>query len=311
MPNLHGGSREQSLLPPSPQKEVKIMNMKNLLAACLFCGIALTLSAQQSVPPPPQPANDAPANAEVLKMLRKGVQERLMLHVIAATPGKFDASVDALAALKQAGATEAELSAILAKGGAASPEHPPAAVVPAAPAAASAASGLGPTLADTMKFIQDKLNDNNKTSWIGNYQQNGDNWPDTVTREFSSVVADTGQCRISYHIFTKHREIYRWMATCDGKNNKGEEFSFSLRSVQEIMVKPWEQYETECMAKNGHPGTTVTSSAPATTALVVRQPHGVENVFTFDDATLADRIAKAMVHSVELCGGGQKSPEPF
>ena len=295
------------------------MNMKNLLAACLFCGFALTLSAQQSVLPPPRPDNDAPANAEVLKLLRKGVQERLMLHVISATPGKFDTSADALAALKQAGATEAELSAILAKGGAASAEQPPAAVVPAAPVAASAASGPGPTLAETMKFIQDKLNDNNKTSWIDYAKPTrgaGSGWIDTITHEFSSVVADTGQCRISYHIFTKHSVPYRWLATNDGKNNngknnKGEEFSFSLRSVQEIMVKPWEQYETEWLAKNGHPDATVISSAPATTALVVRQPHGVENVFTFDDAAIADRVAKAMVHSVELCGGGQKSPEPF
>jgi hypothetical protein len=236
-----------------------------------------------------------------------------MLHAIAVIPGKFDTSADALAALKQAGATEAELSAILAKG-APSAEQPPAAVVPAAPVAASAASS--PTLADTMKFIQDKLNDNNKTTWIDHdqytlvYKRGGDaGWHDTVTHEYSSIVADTGQCRISYHIFTKHSEIYRWMAICDGKSN--EDISFSLRSVQEIVVKPWEQYETECMAKIGHPNTTVTSSAPAMTALVVRQPHGVENVFTFDDATLADRVAKAMVHSVELCGGGQKSPEPF
>jgi len=230
-----------------------------------------------------------------------------MLHAIAATPGKFDTSADALSALKQAGATEAELSAILAKG-APSAEQPPAAVVPAAPVAAPA--GSGPTLADTMKFIQDKLNDNNKTSWSDSDQHKGAHWTDTVTHEFSSVVADTGQCRISYHIFTKHSEIYRWMAACDGNNNKGEEISFSLRSVQEIVVKPWEQYETEWLAKNGHPDATVISSAPATTALVVRQPHGVENVFTFDDSALADRIAKAMVHAVELCGGG-KSEEPF
>jgi hypothetical protein len=288
------------------------MNMKNLLAACLFCGIALTLSAQQSVPPPPQPANDAPANAVVLKLLRQGLSERVVLHVIAATPGKFDTSAAALAALKQAGASETELSAILAKGGA-SPEQPPAAVVPAAPAAASAASGPGPTLADTMKFIQDKLNDNNKTSWIDNAkytQADGVGWHDTVTHEFSSVVADTGQCRISYHIFTKHSASYTYMKTSDGKNNKGEDKTFSLRSVQEIVVKPWEQYETEWLAKNGHPDKTIASSAPAMTALVVRQPNGVENVFTFIDAALADRVAKAMVHSVELCGGG-KTEEPF
>src|ERR1035437_2212204 len=137
--------RKQGAIPASA---ISIKGRQNheheeLACACLFCGFALTLSAQQSVLPPPRPDNDAPANAEVLKLLRKGVQERLMLHVISATPGKFDTSADALAALKQAGATGAELSAILAKGGAASAEQPPAAFVPAAPAAASAASGPG------------------------------------------------------------------------------------------------------------------------------------------------------------------------
>ena len=280
-----------------------------VLSAVTFC-VLLSASAvaQQPVAPPPKPTNDAPANAEVVKLLRKGVQERLMLHAIAVIPGKFDTSADALAALKQAGATEAELSAILEKGSA-SAEQPPAAVVPAAPVTASVASN--PTLADTMKFIQDKLNDNNKTSWVDNDQHNGAYWTDTVTHEFSSVVADTGQCRISYHIFSKHSLPYWAMKTSDGKNNKGEDKTFSLRSVQEIVVKPWEQYETECMAKIGHPDMTIASSSPAMTALVVRQPHGVENVFTFDDSALADRIAKAMVHAVELCGGGQKNPEPF
>jgi hypothetical protein len=144
------------------------------------------------------------------------------------------------------------------------------------------------------------------------YKRGGDaGWHDTVTHEYSSIVADTGQCRISYHIFTKLSGGYWGMKTSDGKNNKGEDTTFSLRSVQEIVVKPWEQYETEWLAKNGHPDKTIASSAPAITALVVRQPHGVENVFTFADATLADRIAKAMVHAVELCGGGQKNPEPF
>lgn len=297
-----------------PWKEGKITNKRKLLAACLLCGIAFTLSAQQPVAPLPRPTNDAPANAEVLKLLRQGLSERVVLHVITATPGKFDTSADALNALKQAGADEAELSAILAKG-AASAEQPPAAVVPAARVAAP--TGSSPTLAETMKFIQDKLNDNNKTSWIDHdqytlvYKRGSDTgWHDTVTHEYSSVVADTGQCSISYHIFTKLSGGYWGMKTSEGKNNKGEDKTFSLRSVQEIVVKPWEQYETEWLAKNGHPDKTIASSTPAITALVVRQPHGVENVFTFTDAALADRIAKAMIHSVELCGGG-KSEEPF
>ena len=60
-----------------------------------------TTLAQQSVPPPPQPAVEAGANAEVLKLLRAGVSERAILHIISASPGKFDTSADALAALKR------------------------------------------------------------------------------------------------------------------------------------------------------------------------------------------------------------------
>jgi hypothetical protein len=170
------------------------MNMRNLFAACLFCGIALTLSAQQSVPPPPRPANDAPANAEVLKLLRQGLPERVVLHVIAATPGKFETSAAALAALKQAGASEAELSAILAKG-AASAEQPPAAVVPAAPAA----SGPGPTLAETMKFIQDKLKEQGQVEFVVTVSVQ--NQPGVIVR-FSTrskdddVVADPAACTL-------------------------------------------------------------------------------------------------------------------
>jgi hypothetical protein len=46
------------------------------------------------------------------------------------------------------------------------------------------------------------------------------------------------------------------------------------------------------------------------TALVVRRPHGVMNLFPFTDADLADRVVKALTHAVELCGDGSK-PEPF
>jgi len=36
----------------------------------------------------------------------------------------------------------------------------------------------------------------------------------------------------------------------------------------------------------------------------------VFNSFVFFDEQLANRMAKAMVHAVELCGGGSE-PEPF
>ena len=263
------------------------MNMRKLLAAFLFCGIAFTLSAQQPVAPLPKPVNDAPANAAVLKLLQVGMPESVVLDKIHSTSDKFDTSVDALVALKLAGATEAELKAILAQG---------AASVDPQPAGVPAASG--PTLAETMQFIQEKLNDLGKIAWVEFNQDatNGGTSTDTMTNETSNVVADANQCRISY---------YRKGAQ-NGKITRDENRAFLLRDVQEIVVKPLEQFENEWLAKNGHPELVVTSTNPPMTVLVLRQPHGEDYTFRFTDANLADRVAKAMLHAVELCGGGNK-----
>jgi hypothetical protein len=265
------------------------MNMRNLLAASLFCGIVLTLSAQQSVAPPPKPANDAPANAEVLKLLRAAMPESVVLDKIRAITEKFDTSSDALVTLKQSGATEAELKAILARDS-----------VPAQPAEqphAAAPADNGPSLAETMQFLQDKLNEFGKVSFVAYFQNtnDGNQWTTQDTLLTSNVVADPGQCRISYH-----RKFIENGKTFADVNNV-----YSLREVQEIMVKPLEQLENELNAQNGN-NLVNTSNSPPVMKLVVRRPHGEQNTFIFTDADLADRVARAMQHAVELCGGGNK-----
>jgi len=266
------------------------VNMKNLLAACLFSGLALTLSAQQPVAPPPKPSNDAPANAEVLKLLQAGMPESVILNKIRATTDKFDTSADALVALKQAGANDAELNAVMAQGSV------PAQLAEQPPAAAPA--DTGPSLAETMQFIRDKLNGLGKVSYVMFFQDtNNSNAPPlTLTYAVSNVVADQSQCRISYHR----------NATIVGVNATADENAFSLRDVQEIVVKPFEQYQTERSAKLGTPNIIVTSTSPPLTVLIVHLPHDNEYNFRFTDANLADRVAKAMLHAVELCGGGNK-----
>jgi hypothetical protein len=194
----------------------------------------------------------------------------------------------------------------------------------------------GPSLAATMQFIQDKLNDLGKTSFVVFLQDtgNGNTWTISATNEISNVVADQNQCRISYHwkgtdiealsanqiaprrfvkIDNFAAEFFMELAAdrrANGKTDKDEDGVFSLHDVQEIVVKPFEQHGTERLAKNGSPNVIVTSTNPPITALVVRLPHKEENLFLFTEADLADRVAKAMVHAVELCGGG-KGPEPF
>jgi hypothetical protein len=201
-------------------------------------------------------------------------------------------------------------------------------------------AGNGPSLAVTMQFIQDKLNDIGPVSFVVNLQNTirDNTWTGTVSSEISNVVADQNQCRISYHWKGTDLEalstneaaprrkyevspniedfdgIFPLLKAAERKANikvyKDLDYEFSLRTVQEIVVKPWEQFETEWLAKNSHPEISVTSTNPAMTALVVNQPHGAQNVFIFTDADLADRTAKAMLHAVELCGGG-KTEEPF
>jgi hypothetical protein len=242
--------------------------------------------AQQSVAPPPKPAIDAPANAEVLKLLQIGMPESVVLNKIRITTDKFDTSADALVALKQAGATEAELKAVMAQGAA-----PTDAPLNGAPAS------TGPSLAETMQYIQERLNDLGKVSYV-EFNQNtidGSTFNSNFVEAFSNVVADQNQCRIAFHK----------KGSVDGT---AWEFDtgFSLRDVQEIVVKPYEQYQTEGNAKNGRPNIINTSINPPLTALLVRGPHGVLTYFPFTEANLADRVARALTRAVELCGGGNK-----
>jgi hypothetical protein len=77
--------------------------------------------------------------------------------------------------------------------------------------------------------------------------------------------------------------------------------------VQDIVVLPQEQNQQKANARSGHPEWTPRVE-PALFTLVARRPKGVENAFLFSEEEMAGRIAKAMVHAVELCGGGNKDP---
>jgi hypothetical protein len=257
----------------------------HIAALTLLLFAAAAAVSQNAVAPPPRPANDAPANAEVLKLLRAAMPESVVLNKIHAATGKFDTSVDALVALKQAGASDAELGAVLAQGAA-----------PAGPSPAVAPTTSGPSLAESMQFIQDKLNCLGNVAFAQFLQNtsNGGTGTKSLTNEISNVVADPNQCSISYHR----------KATSNGSTYKDENSVFSLRDVQDIVVTPDEPYETKWQVKSGYPNVIVTSTSPPITALVARHAHGEESFFLFTDADLADRVAKAMVHAVELCGGG-------
>jgi hypothetical protein len=198
-----------------PWKENKIVNIKNVLATCLFCGIALTLSAQQSVPPPPKPAAD------------------------------------------------------------------------------------GPSLAATMQFIQARMQERGKMNFAVYTHDNvdGKDYIDQYSGEPSNFVADPATCSISYH-----RDLRK-----NGTVLSDGNVSFSLREVQNLVVMPAEQDMKRAYAALGHP-TWDPRFDPPMFLVIARRAGNQNNGFYFADEEMANRVAKAIVHAVELCGGGNKDP---
>ena len=162
------------------------------------------------------------------------------------------------------------------------------------PSPKPADSGL--SLVATMQFIQDKLNDTGSIKCISFTQ----NTTDYTTHSYSfkisvtKVVADPNQCRISFHE----------KVTMDGKVKTDADFGFSVRDIQHIFVEAEAQFQTKKNADRGIPNIIITSTNPPLKALITDLPHGNEFDFDFKDADLADRVAKAFLHAVELCGDG-------
>jgi hypothetical protein len=159
----------------------------------------------------------------------------------------------------------------------------------------------GPSLEVTMKFIQDKLNEMGTVNFAG-YVHDSSNNSDGVQKfsaTISNVVTNPGACTLSYH-----RLVFN-----NGSREHDENVSINLRDVRSITVLPDEQDWQMYLVRNGDTTKTV-KDVPDISALVIKLNNGKDPTIRFYEQELADRVAKALVHAVELCGGGPK-PEPF
>jgi hypothetical protein len=155
----------------------------------------------------------------------------------------------------------------------------------------------GPSLADTMKFIEEKLGAIGRLNYVERSHNNttGNDFTHKFSWESSNVRAR--QCRIEYH---------GWLSYTDGKVLVDEDYWFSLKNVQEVVVETDEQSLKAANSKAGHPEWSFRVDPPVF-VIRVNLKNGV-NQFALYDESLANRIAKALVHAVELCGGGSKEP---
>jgi hypothetical protein len=177
----------------------------------------------------------------------------------------------------------------------------------------------GPSLEVTMKFIGDKLNEEGPVGW--NYK-----WPDDAASErwsfeVSGAVADTKSCTLTFRQSAHRAALYPDFAT--------NEYRASFRDIKKLTVLPLSL--SPAKASNADlPETAVATMEVDLTQRSdtrgnaprkkVKHGRSVETVVQvvdprtiflyFNNEEMAHRVAKAITHVVELCGGGEK-PEPF
>jgi hypothetical protein len=183
----------------------------------------------------------------------------------------------------------------------------------------------GPSLEVTMKFIQKKLAERGEFKWTWSADSQG-----TFRTELApeAVEFDLDACQ--------ERWANNGADSTDGKATAQwlYEFTLSFRNVEKIEVLPYQDLQNRNVIESGHPEqqgtmspsgfyavwvvmnhdnpapmevtkTTLPDRAVTTNASSLKRVH-----ITMEDEDSANRLAKAMVHAVELCGGGSK-PEPF
>lgn len=157
----------------------------------------------------------------------------------------------------------------------------------------------GPSLAVTMQFIQEKLIGLGTVNYATYVHDNivGNNWGDQFSVQATNIIADPATCRVTYH----------WKSTRNGSVTSDIDAFFSLHDVVDIVVTSLEQNMKQLNTAAGHPSYDVKADPPVF-VLEAQRSGNVMNVFDFTDEDMANRVAKAMVHAVELCGGGNKEP---
>jgi hypothetical protein len=98
-------------------------------------------------------AQQALDNASVIKLTQSGLSEDLIVQTISASAGHYDTGADALIALKQAGATDKEIGAMLMKN--ANPNGPSSSQMPATIVIAAPPPPL-PGVTDVGVYFKDK-----------------------------------------------------------------------------------------------------------------------------------------------------------
>jgi len=193
----------------------------------------------------------------------------------------------------------------------------------------------GPSLAVTLKFIQDKVNQQGSIAYTESVsyanngadlgtlfqfsqesqvvavdQADGLSLQDKISVELSGPVSATSNAITTWQVNFKDIDKLDVMNSTDYKH------SFAHGSVYQNSPLFYELLVHLAAGKTvrQHTRTTVCTRGlnnPKQSCITLEADNNLgEFVLHFRDEEMANRVAKALVHAVELCGGGSK-PEPF
>ena len=165
-----------------------------------------------------------------------------------------------------------------------------------------------PTLDFTMEYIQEKLISRGILNYEVFVHDNSaeSDWSYQFSDKLSGTYANASTCQVGFH----------WRQTRSGQVVTDKEMYFDLGTSSTVDVVSMDQYLTEEAVKNGHPSWT-TKVSPVIFVLRISKQGNQENNLVFPDEELANHLAKALVHAIELCGSAQavsapaENKEPF
>ena len=166
----------------------------------------------------------------------------------------------------------------------------------AMPATVNTAGGA-PSLADTLHFIEEKLSDSGGVNNHRIYQKpDGSPRADIpVSWRLTQVAADPSRCLIRFNE----------RVSTNGKVTADARVVVSFRRLEKLEVIP----EQDVMNRQaGGAGSGSVRTEPVVYLLSALYLGGEKLELVFHDEEITNRIAKAMTHAVELCGGGSKDP---
>jgi len=198
----------------------------------------------------------------------------------------------------------------------------------------------GPTLAATMQFIQEKLTEQGQVGWAETFS-NKPGWTMRQIVNFTDVMADPAACTlyntgtVDITIDLPSGQVLKPggpITADDLRTHIVYTDTIPFKQVEKITVEKKQDLENQRYAEAAHPDITVTVTPPvfyvklwasnavfsdhtSTTkgkqAPVEKDATSKWDGFTIRDEETANKVAKAMTHAMELCGGGVTKKELF